>query len=416
MPERVIVLLVAAVQFVNILDFMMVMPMGPDFSAALGIPLSRLGVIGGSYTLAAMVSGIVGSLFLDRFGRRAALTVAMLGLALATAMGGFAQGFGTLVAARVLAGLFGGPATSVSLSIIADTVPVARRGKAMGTVMGAFAAASVLGVPTGLELAQRFGWRTPFFAVGSLGLAAAAFARLALPPLRGHLARPEEAVAGTGSYREPPETRATEGAPSPTAALLRKPTVLLSYAMSVTAMMGGFVLIPNISPYLIQNLGYPRERLGLLYLCGGLCSFVALPVAGRLVDRVGGVRVAAPATVLITWVIYEGFVRASPGLPVMAVFVLWMAAMGFRNVAMQTVTSRVPSPEERARFMSLQSAVGHGASSAGAMLSTLLLTQGADRRMVGMPRVAAVTVTLFLALPFLLAAVERRVRAAAAQG
>src|SRR5699024_5894872 len=66
--ERAVVLLVAMVQFVNILDFMMVMPMGPDFAAALGIPLSRLGLIGGSYTFAAMVSGLAGSLFLDRFG------------------------------------------------------------------------------------------------------------------------------------------------------------------------------------------------------------------------------------------------------------------------------------------------------------------------------------------------------------
>ena len=88
--ERAVILLVAMVQFVNILDFMMVMPMGPDFAAALGIPLSRLGLIGGSYTLAAMVSGLVGSLFLDRFGRRNALLVAMLGLVVATVLGGLA--------------------------------------------------------------------------------------------------------------------------------------------------------------------------------------------------------------------------------------------------------------------------------------------------------------------------------------
>ena len=50
--------------------------------------------------------------------------------------------------------------------------------------------------------------------------------------------------------------------------------------------------------------------------------------------------------------------------------------MSFRNVALQTVSSKVPTPVERARFMSLQSAVQHGSSSAGAMLSTLLLTEG----------------------------------------
>lgn len=404
--ERAIVLLVAGVQFVNILDFMMVMPMGPDFSLALGIPLSRLGLIGGSYTLAAMISGVVSSHFLDRYDRRPALTSAIFGLALATAMGGLAQGFGGLLAARVLAGAFGGPATSLALSIVTDVVPVERRGKAMGTVMAAFAVASVLGVPAGLELALRGGWRFPFFAVGLLGLVAAGFAWVLLPSMRAHV-RPT-ARSFDGGYRDGGRELPD---PEPGAiALLRRPTVQLSYAMSATAMMGGFVLIPNITPYLIQNLGYPRGHLGSLYLFGGVCSFIALPIAGRLVDRLGGVRVAAPATLLVSWVIFEGFVRSPPWIPVVLVFILWMGAMGFRNVAMQTVTSRVPSPRERARFMSLQSAVQHGASSAGAMLSTLMLTESADHRIVGMPRVASLTIALFLALPALLWVLERRVR------
>ncbi len=409
--ERAIVLLVAMVQFVNILDFMMVMPMGPDFAAALGIPISRLGLIGGSYTFAAMVSGLAGSLFLDRYGRRNALLVAMLGLSVGTALGGFATGFTSLLVARVLAGAFGGPATAVSLSIIADTVPAERRGKAMGLVMGAFSMASVFGVPLGLELARRGGWRLPFFAVATLGLVACAVASALLPPLRGHLERTVFKADGlAGSYRESPETSAAPVAPPTTWSLLRKPAVQLSYLMSATSMMGGFVLIPNISPYLIRNLGYPREHLGMLYLVGGLCSFATLQVAGRLVDKLGGLKVATPATLLITWVVFEGFVRERPWMPVIVVFVLWMTAMGFRNVGMQTTTSKVPSPVERARFMSLQSAVQHGSSSLGAMLSTVLLTEGADHRMVGMPRVAIVTVALFAALPLLLAALERVVR------
>ena len=39
--------LLAFVQFVNILDFMMVMPLGPDFSTELGIATSNLGIVGG---------------------------------------------------------------------------------------------------------------------------------------------------------------------------------------------------------------------------------------------------------------------------------------------------------------------------------------------------------------------------------
>ena len=66
--------------------------------------------------------------------------------------------------------MFGGPATSLGLSILADIVPIERRGRAMGTLMGAFSAASVFGVPAGLELARIGGWRMPFFAVAALGV------------------------------------------------------------------------------------------------------------------------------------------------------------------------------------------------------------------------------------------------------
>jgi MFS family permease len=63
--ERSILLLVSAVQFVNVLDFVMVVPLGPDFASALGIPVSRLGLVTGSYTLAAAAAGVAGSGFLD---------------------------------------------------------------------------------------------------------------------------------------------------------------------------------------------------------------------------------------------------------------------------------------------------------------------------------------------------------------
>ena len=90
--ERLLIFLVGAVQFVNILDFMMVMPLGPDFARALGISTAHLGLIAGSYMAAAAIAGIVGARFLDRFDRRKALGVALFGLVAGTAAGALAQG------------------------------------------------------------------------------------------------------------------------------------------------------------------------------------------------------------------------------------------------------------------------------------------------------------------------------------
>jgi predicted MFS family arabinose efflux permease len=246
--ERWVVFLIGAVQFVNIWDFVMVMPLGPDFARALGIPLSKLGLVGGAYTAAAAVAGVVGSTFLDRFDRRSALAVAMSGLALGTLGAGLAWDFPSLLVARVVAGAFGGPATSLSLSIVADTVPPERRGKAMGAVMGAFSVAAVLGVPLSLQLSLWGGWRMPFWTVGGLGLVVTALVVQALPSLRAHLLRRGDV---------------------PPASTLLRPLVLASYLMTAVTMAAGFLVLPNISAYVQANLGFPRSELQWMYFLGG---------------------------------------------------------------------------------------------------------------------------------------------------
>jgi predicted MFS family arabinose efflux permease len=386
--ERTLLFLVGAVQFVNVLDFMMVMPLGPDFAAALGIATSRLGLVGGAYTFAAAVAGIAGAGLLDRFDRRTALGTAMLGLVVATFTGGLATGFGSMLAARLLAGFFGGPATSIALSIVADQVPPERRGKALGSVMSAFSVASVLGVPAGLELARIGGWRLPFFAVAGLGLALAGSSLALMPPMRGHL---EHA-----------------GAPAPLP-ILRRPLVLLSLSGSATAFMASFAIIPNIAAHLQLNLGYPRARLGLLYMVGGAVTFGTMRLAGRLVDRTGAPRVAAGATALLVSVLAIGFAFPPAGLPILPVFVAFMVANSTRNVSMSTLSTQVPEAAERGRFMSAQSAVQHLAAAAGAALSSRILWES-DGRLLGMNRLVAFSGTLSLALPFIAAGVASGLR------
>jgi len=385
----VLLFLLGAVQFVNALEFMIVMPLGPDFSRGLGIPVSHVGWIGGAYTLAAAVSGMVGSLFLDRFDRRKALAVAMLGLVIGTALGGFARGLVSLMAARVIAGMFGGPATSLSLSIIADVIPVERRGKAMGAVMGAFSVASVLGVPAGLELARLGSWRTPLFAVAGMGVMVAAAAIFLMPPLRKHLDAPHP--------------------PGPRSAFFRDTAVLAALASTATVMVAAFSIIPNISAFLQFNYGYPRARLGLLYMIGGAVNFFAMRLIGYLVDRFGAAPVSTFGTVLFGAILWFGYIH-EPFLPPLVVFTAFMLGMSFRNVPLTTLSSRVPAPRQRARFMSTQSAVQHLSASAGAFLSAHLLTELPDGRLVGMEQVAGIALALSLALPFLITVVQTRVR------
>jgi predicted MFS family arabinose efflux permease len=392
--ERFVVFLVGAIQFVNIVDFMMVMPLGPDYARALGISTAHLGIIAGSYAAAAAVAGIVAARFLDRFDRRKALGVALFGLVTGTAAGALAQGLASLVLARAIAGAFGGPATSLSLSIIADVVPPARRGRAMGAVMGAFSVASVLGVPAGLRLASWGGWRLPFITIAAMGVVVGLLALWAMPSMRGHIA--------------------AERTSGPTlSALLGDQTIRLALAMNALVMLTAFLVIPNIAPHLLQNLGFPRERLDLAYMVGGSTSFLIMRIAGRAVDRHGAARVSVVGTALLIGVLTFAFI--APGAVgvggVLVVFVLFMAGMSVRNVSMTSLSTRVPRIDQRAGYMSLQSTAQHISSAAGSFVSSRLLHEAPGGRLAGISTVSTLSALLALGLPPLLAAIDRRVRA-----
>jgi len=395
LSESRLLLLLGAVQFVNVVDFVMVLPLGPDFARALDIPAHQLGLVAGSYTAAAAVVGLLAASLLDRFDRRRALLVAMLGLVLGTLAGGFATGLSSMLFARVLAGVFGGPATSIAMSILSDAVPPERRGRAMGKVMGAFSVASVVGVPAGLELARLGGWQMPFFVIASLGLVVALGAAAVMPPMRGHLLAASRASSPVRSLRE----------------FARDRTVLLSLAATAVAMVGSFSIISNLSAFVQFNLGYPRDQLGLLYMAGGCVSFFSMRLAGWSVDRWGAPSVVSVGTALVVAVIGFGFLGERSLLPVLGIFVGFMLANSTRIVALNALTTRVPPPADRARFMSLQSAVQHLSTSAGAGLSSWVLHERADQRLEGMPRLAVFAIVTSVALPIVVATLQSRVRA-----
>lgn len=396
--EKRIIALIAAIQFVNVLDFMMVMPLGPDFAKELGIHTSKLGMIGGSYTASATVSGLIGSLFLDRFDRRKALFFAMLGLACGTFAGAFATDLTTLMLARILAGLFGGPATSLSLSIIADVVPPTRRGRAMGTVMGAFSIASIFGVPAGLELARIGGWRLPFIAVGGVALLITFLAIALLPPMKTHLWAPNT------SENQPENNK------SSALSMLKRPEVALSYLTVAIGMFGGFLMIPNLSAYLQNNLAYPRAHLGFLYFCGGILSLILMRVAGILIDRISAFGVNTAATLILISTLATGYLVNPPLIPIFLIFSGFMVGMSVRNVSVTSISTRVPRFNERARFMSFQSAVQHFSGAVGAFTSTQFLQEGPDGILIGMPRLAMTCIILSACIPLIVRNVEKRVK------
>ncbi len=380
--EKRIVWIAALVQFVNIVDFMIVMPLGPDIAKVLPVSNADIGMICGCYTLAVAFSGLIMARFLDRFDRKTVAIVAVAGLSLATLSAAFAWDLTSLIGARVLAGCFGGPAAAISLSMVTDAVPPERRGRAMATVMAAFAVSSIVAIPLGLELARLGSWRTPFYSICVLGLLVLILLIKLTPAMRGHLDHNKGKAISISS-------------------LVSKKENILAFMMMGAAMVSSFLIIPNISAYFQFNMDYPRSLLGMLYLVGGVFSLLMIQLGGCLTDKIGPLGVNYIGTIVLIFFLYDGFMHP-PFSPLIVIFVLFMGTVWIRNISAMTEASKLPAPHERAAFMAILSSVQHFSNGIGALLSSAMLTTQVDGSLIGMDKVAALAIAMALFQPFFL--------------
>ena len=117
--ELYLLLTLAGIQFAHILDFMIMMPLGPILMTAFGIGTHEFGLLVASYSFSAALSGLLGATFIDRFERKRLLLVMFALFGLATLACGLAPDYVTLLAARGLAGAFGGV-----MGALVQTIPL----------------------------------------------------------------------------------------------------------------------------------------------------------------------------------------------------------------------------------------------------------------------------------------------------
>lgn len=381
---RVLATLVV-VQLVAVVDFTILLPLGPDLIAPLSIAPSHLPLLVAAGTLSAALAGLTGGCWRQRLSRRSAMTALLLALAAAGLLASSAAQWPTLLLARLVSGAAAGQAMALSLAALSDHIAEERRGRAVGTLMAANGFAAIGGVPLGLWLAARFGWQAPFWMIAGAAACAAALTARSLPATS-------------------PQAPAAEPSGPPAAGRPTSQTFVLTFVVTAAS----FLLNPNLSTFIQKNLAYPREHLAGLYAVAGLAALVASQVSGRAVDRVGSFWVGLVA-VLVTSVVVLALLVVDAGVPVGLAFVLLLCGLQSRNVSTRALATRVPLPEDRARFMSRLSGAQHLGAATGALGSAMLLGTHADGRLDGMPRLALLSLTLSLASLPLLAAVQREV-------
>jgi predicted MFS family arabinose efflux permease len=359
--EVVLLVVLAAIQFTHVLDFMIIMPLGPQLMRVMLISPQQFGLLVSAYTLAAAVAALAVAFYTDRFDRRKTLLFLYVGFVVSALLCGIAPGYGALLAARAVAGAFGGLAGATVHSIIGDAIPEQRRGAATGMIMSAFALSSIIGVPIGLFLAAHFSWRAPFLFLVVVSTLVLILTWKILPPMRGHIVEGE-------SHRPLDQMKAVFG----TANHLR------AFVFMFALMFAGFSVIPFIAPYMVANVGLEETDLPYLYFFGGLATVFSSRYIGQLADRHGKRQMF---TVIAAISIVPLLITTNlPPVPVpvaIGASVIFMVFVSGRFVpAMALVISSV-EPRLRGGFMSINSAIQQLGLGAASLLAGSIIGHGA---------------------------------------
>lgn len=365
--ERWLLITLAGIQFTHILDFMIMMPLGPQFREIFGISDAQFGLLVSAYTLAAGVSGLAASTYVDRFDRKR-LLLTMYGLfALATLACGLAPTYEFLMGARLAAGLFGGVLSALSQTIVADVVPFERRGRAMAVVMSAFSFSTVAGVPLGLVVANHLGWHATFVSIAGLSGVLVVAAMLTMPPLAGHVAAARGRSAMSGIRQ-----------------VLADGNHLRAFAFSLAMMSSGFLVIPYITLYMQANVGVAATDIPYIYLVGGAATLVSARLVGCLSDRLGKVQMfSALALALVVPLLGVTLMPAWPLPAVVAVSTMLFVVMSGRMIPGMAIVASAANPALRGTFMTLNSAAQATAMGVAAFVGGQLISRGENGLLVG---------------------------------
>jgi predicted MFS family arabinose efflux permease len=368
MNERRILLILAAIQFTNIVDFMIMMPMGDILKKELLIGPGAYGVLVSSYGLAAGFSSFLGVFYLDNLDRRKALLWAYAGFMIGTLSSAIVPttsdvhlNYYLFIGTRIMTGLTGGLLGGLVMSIVGDLIPLERRGKAMGIVTLAFSLAAVLGVPIALILVDLFdnNWHVPFYTVSALSALIGLMAWRIIPPINAHLNR-KEAFDPMATVQGVLQSKIQRNA----------------LLFTVLLVLGQFTVISFLTPYFINNVGLAQSQIKYIYIAGGAATVLSGISIGKAVDRFGRFRI-------FTWFAFLSCITMliNTHLPAVALgWVMFIALFFFtfisgRMIPANTIISAVVNPKQRAGFMSLNSSAQSLASGTSAIIAGAIITQ-----------------------------------------
>jgi predicted MFS family arabinose efflux permease len=364
--EVFVIAILAFLQFTVILDFMILSPLGAMLLDQLGVTTGQFGLVVSGYAIAAGASGLLAAGFADRFDRKRLLLFFYAGFIVGTLLCALAPTYPFLLVARIFTGFFGGVIGSVSMAIVADVFPLERRGRVMGFVQSAFAAAQVLGLPLGLWLANHFGWHAGFMMIVVVSTLVGLVIVFRLKPIDAHLAVAHKRHPLRHLWLTAVNARYITG-----------------FAATILLTTGGFMLMPFGSTFSVHNLGLRLDQLPMIYMITGLSSLIVGPLLGRLSDTVGRYRIFVIGTIVGVGIVlfYTRLGPTSIGEIILLNVVLF-SSISARMVSAGALTSAMPALADRGAYMSISSSVQQFSGGVASWVAGLVVVQSSTGKLL----------------------------------
>ncbi|WP_417365147.1 MFS transporter [Flavobacterium beibuense] len=357
--QKLVIAMLALTQFTVILDFMVISPLGDILMKNLDMTTANFGFAVSAYAFSAGISGLLAAGFADKFDRKKLLIFFYTGFILGTFCCAMANSYLTLVAARIVTGLFGGVIGSVSLAIVTDLFILEQRGRVMGFIQMAFATSQILGIPLGLYFANNWGWHSSFLMIVVLAIAILALIIIKLEPVNKHL----EIKSDKNPFVHLLHTLNNK----------RYQTGFMAIAI---LSVGGFLLQPFGTAYLVNNIKVRHEELPIIFFFTGLAVLFIMPMVGKLSDRMSKLKLFTIGSLIsiVMILIYTNL----PPIPVWQIIVinmiLFMGIMS-RMVPATTLNTAVPETKDRGAYMAITSSLQQIAGGIAAVCAGYIVHQ-----------------------------------------
>ncbi|MEK3972839.1 MFS transporter [Bacillus sp. FSL M7-0558] len=239
-----------------------IMGLLPNVANDLHVSISASGQLITGYALGVAVGGPILTLSTGKMSRKRLLILLMILFVAGNAVAAVSTSYGLLMAARILTSFAHGTFFGVGAIMAARLVPKEKSASAISFMFTGLTVANVLGVPFGTFIGNQFGWRMSFLVIAVIGLISL-IGIISLVPNQSK----EEVLDIRNEV-----------------SVLKKPQVLVSFAMTIFGFAGVFTAFTYISPILLQVTGFQENGVTLILVLFGLGVTIGNLVGGKLAD------------------------------------------------------------------------------------------------------------------------------------